>query len=359
MEPLVRRSGAVVNAVLSDMRTPPAHPTAAAVLGALVAAHALGPGPYTTEAARALFAGVAAHAVGRLPSPSGAAVGLLLGHLAHVNGWPVPRGGSAAIADAMVADITAHGGTVRTSHEVTDLRELPRARVVLLDVAPRSFLRMAGGRLPGGYRRALERFRYGPGAAKADFLVSDPIPWQAPGVGRAGTVHLGGDHREVFRAETATARGRRTEAPFVLVTDPAATDPSRQVKGKRPVWAYAHVPHGDPRNPVDLIRRRIEQFAPGFTDTVIAGRGIPAAEMEEHNPNYVGGDIGAGAMSPWQTVMRPAAVPVPYRTPLRGVYLCSSSTPPGPGVHGMPGYLAALAALRREYGVRTPPRLSP
>ena len=185
------------------------------------------------------------------------------------------------------------------------------------------------------------------------------MPWANPEVGTAGTVHLGGTQQEMFRTESATARGERTEEPFVLLVDPALTDPGRALPEKRPIWAYAHVPNGDTRDPVDMIRRRIETFAPGFTDTVLDSRGISAAQMEEYNPNYVGGDIASGAMSLRQAVLRPTAQFDPYRTPLAGVYLCSSSTPPGPGVHGMSGYLAALSALRREYGVRTAPGLSP
>lgn len=213
--------------------------------------------------------------------------------------------------------------------------------------------------MPARYRAALRRFRYGPGAAKADFLVCEPIPWAAPEVGRAGTVHLGGTQEQMFRAETETARGRGSGEPFVLLVDPAVTDPGRGAPGRRPVWAYAHVPNGDTRDPVDLVRSRVEEYAPGFGDTVIAARGMSAARLEEYNPNYVGGDIASGAMTVRQTLMRPTPRVDPYRTPLRGVYLCSASTPPGPGVHGMSGYLAALSALSREHGIRTPPGLSP
>ncbi|WP_304452942.1 NAD(P)/FAD-dependent oxidoreductase [Nocardiopsis sp. YSL2] len=360
MGPLVAHSRGVVDLVMSGQRSLPSDPAAALLLARRVLAHGFGRGPFTTEAARALFAGVAAHVVGPLPSLPGAAVAALLGHLAHTGtGWPLPRGGSATVADALAADFTAHGGVIRTGHDVGDLRDLPRARSVLLDVAPQGLLRLARGRLPAGYRRALERYRYAPGAAKADFLVGGPIPWAAPEVGTAGTVHLGGTAAEIAAAETATARGRRVAEPFVLLVDPAVADPGRARNGRRPVWAYAHVPNGDTRDPVDLVRRRIEAFAPGFSDTVIAARGVSAARMEEYNPNYVGGDISAGAMSLRQAVLRPAPRWDAHRTPLPGVYLCSASTPPGPGVHGMAGYLAALSALRRDHGVRTPPSLAP
>lgn len=359
MEPLVGRGHRVTDLFLSDQRSLP-DPVAAALVASRILPHGWGRGPFTTERARALFAGVAGHVTGPLPSLPGAAVALLLGHLAHApGGWPLPRGGSAEIADALVADLRAHGGVIHTGADVTDLRDLPPARSMLLDVAPRGFLSMAGELLPDRYRATLRRFRYGPGAAKVDFLVSAPVPWAAPEVGRAGTVHLGGTQEQMFRAETETARGRPVAEPFVLLVDLAVTDPGRGAPGRRPVWAYAHVPNGDTRDPVELVRRRVEGYAPGFGDTVIAARGMSAARLEEYDPNYVGGDIAAGAMTVRQTLMRPAPRVDPYRTPLRGVYLCSASTPPGPGAHGMSGYLAALSALSREHGIRTPPDLSP
>ncbi|WP_338117317.1 hypothetical protein [Streptomyces viridochromogenes] len=229
---------------------------------------------------------------------------------------------------------------------------------MLLDVSPKGLLALAGGRLPRAYARGLERFRYGPGAAKVDFLVSEPIPWTDPAVGRAGTVHLGGTHAEMVRQETANARGVRTGEPFVLVVDPAAVDPGRALPGKRPVWAYAHVPNGDPTDPYDLVRARIERYAPGFGDTVVAHRSVAAAAYEDYNPNYVGGDIGSGAMTLYQTIARPVPRFDPYRTPLPGVFLCSSATPPGPSVHGMSGYLSALSALRHCFGIYDAPDLA-
>jgi phytoene dehydrogenase-like protein len=197
------------------------------------------------------------------------------------------------------------------------------------------------------------------GAAKVDFLVSEPIPWSDPAVGRAGTVHLGGTHAEMVRQETLNARGVRTREPFVLLVDPAATDPGRALPGKRPVWAYAHVPNGDPTDPYELVRARIERYAPGFGDTVIDHRSVAAADYETYNPNYVGGDIGSGAMTLYQSIARPVPRIDPYRTPLPGVFLCSSATPPGPSVHGMSGCLAALSALRHRFGMRSMPNLSP
>ncbi|MFE5326091.1 phytoene desaturase family protein [Embleya sp. NPDC056575] len=358
MEPLIRRGLGVTDLLLSDLRSLPPDLIAPALLGPRVLGHFTRVNGLRTEPARALLTGVAAHAVGRLPSLPAGTVALLLGHLAHTTGWPVPHGGSARIAEALTDDLRAHGGTVFTGHRVTDLAELD-ARVVLLDTTPRGLLALAGDRLPQRHRRALDRFRYGPGAAKADFLVGEPIPWTHPDVGRAGTVHLGGTRGEILATENAAALGRAAPEPFVLVVDPAVTDPDRAVAGHRPVWAYAHVPNGDVRDPVALITRRIERYAPGFTDTVIAARGMSAAAYEAYNPNYPGGDIGAGAVTLAQSLFRPVPAWHPYRTPLPGVYLCSASTPPGPGVHGMCGHLAARAALRREFGITSTPGLAP
>ncbi|MFF4603974.1 phytoene desaturase family protein [Streptomyces sp. NPDC001339] len=361
MEPLLEHSAGVVDIILSDQRALPRDVRAASVLARHTLVHGtrLASRGFRTEEARALLTGVAAHAVGRLPSLASGAVAMLLGHLAHSSGWPLPRGGSARIAEALAADVRAHGGVFHTGQRIDDLRELGRPKAVLLDIGPKAFRRLAQGRLPAGYARSLARFRYGPGAAKADFLVSDPIPWANPDVGRAGTVHLGGSQAQMWHQETRTARGIATDEPFVLVVDPAVADPGRARPGKRPVWAYAHVPNGDPTDPLELVRSRIERYAPGFTDTVIAQRGISARDYERYNPNYVGGDISAGAMTLTQSVLRPTPRLDPYRTPLRGVYLCSASTPPGPGVHGMTGYLAARSALRREFGIRTPAPLAP
>lgn len=361
MAPLVSRSRTLVDFMLSSQRSVPTNPALMAGLAQRVLR--LGTPLYgrqfVGDEAAALFAGVAAHTIGALPSPVSAAVGLLLGHLAHGSGWPLPRGGSWRIAAALADDVVAHGGKITTGRRVADIRELRDARVVLLDIGAKEFLALGESSLPGGYRRALRSFRYGPGAAKVDFLVSEPIPWANRSVGAAGTVHLGGGARDVFRAESRVAQGKPVDEPFVLVVDPAAVDPARARDGQRPVWAYAHVPNGDPTDPVDLVTAQIERYAPGFADTVVARRGRSAASLERYNANYVGGDISAGAVTLRQTFLRPVPRWDPYRTPLRGVYLCSAATPPGPGVHGMAGYLAALSALRREFGVRQAPSLRP
>ncbi|WP_236796518.1 NAD(P)/FAD-dependent oxidoreductase [Amycolatopsis sp. GM8] len=352
MRPLVEHSQSTVDALMSGQRSVS---LAALRLPARLFTQRL----FRTEEAAAMLAGVAAHAGGRLPSLPAAGISLLLGHLAHTTGWPVPRGGSQRIANALVDDLVAHGGLIHSGQMVTDLRELAGFRAVVLDVGPRNLLDLAGSLLPSGYRRRLERYRYGPAAAKVDFLVSEPIPWTNPELRKAGTVHVGGRRAAVYASENATVQGKLSNEPFVLLSEPMVADETRGLPGKRPVWAYCHVPNGDPVDPADLIRRQIERFAPGFTDTVLASRTVNALQQNEYNPNYVGGDISAGALDLWQVVGRPVLAWNPYRTPLRGVYLCSAATPPGPGVHGMGGYYAAKTLLRDEFGIRELPSLAP
>ncbi|MBK1785817.1 phytoene desaturase family protein [Prauserella cavernicola] len=361
LEPLVRHSESIADLVLSDQRHVPPHVLAAAALAprALLQGSPLANRLFTEPTAPALLAGVAAHSLGRLPSLPGGAVAMLLGHLAHAGGWPVPKGGSQRIVDAMVADIKAHGGTIHTGTPIEDLREVASARAVLLNVSPTVLLDLAGSRLPTRYRDRLARFRYGPASAKVDFLVSEPVPWRDPEVRAAPTVHLGGGHREIAASESAVQRGRRPANPFVLVVDPTAADPDRARPGKRPLWTYCHVPNGDPVDPTEAITAQLERFAPGFRDTVLASRAITAPEFETYNRNYVGGDIAGGAVTVSQMLARPTLSVDPYATPLRGVYLCSGSTPPGPSVHGMAGYHAARNVLRKEFGIRTLPRLQP
>ena len=356
MAPLLEHSGELVELLLSDFRRPPRGSAVPLLLGPRVLGHgtALARTRFRGDLAPALLAGVAAHVVGPLPSLPGAGVALLLGHLAHAGGWPLPEGGSVSIARALADDLRAHGGTIRTGVRISSLKEVGPARVVLADLGPREFLRVAGPDLPPRYARALAALRYGPGASKADFLLSERVPWTHPELHRAGTLHLGGTQGEVFAQETRNARGAASDRPFVLVVDPIAADPGRGRPGAYPLWAYAHVPNGSPDDAAEAITARIEEYAPGFRDTVLARRSLPATELERYNANYTGGDISAGAMTLRQSVLRPAPRWDPYRTPLPGTYLCSASTPPGPGVHGMAGYLAARSALRRELGIRIP-----
>jgi phytoene dehydrogenase-like protein len=350
---------ALPDAVLSSMRRPPRYSRALAAYGR----EGLRPAVavvrrFRTDEARGLFAGVAAHAMIPLDEPPTAGVGLLLLALAHIVGWPVVAGGSARLTDAMIEIVTAAGGEVETGRWVRSLAELPPARATLLDVTPRALLALAGDALPARYRDALARFRYGPGICKADFALSGPVPWRDEAVRRAGTVHLGGTFAEVAVSESEVARGRHPESPYVLVVQAGVADPGRAPRGQQALWAYCHVPAGSTVDMTARIEAQIERFAPGFRDLVLARHTITAAQEEAANPNYVGGDIAAGMQTVRQVVARPVARWNPYRTPLRGIYLCSSSTPPGPGVHGRCGELAALTALRDVFGIRRPPDLA-
>lgn len=314
---------------------------------------------FQEESAPALLTGVAAHTILRQPSIAAAGAGLALAAYAHAGGWPIPVGGSQAISDAMAEDLRAHGGDLIVEHEVTTLEELPPATVTVLDVTPKAFVRMAGAAMPARYRRALERFRYGDGVAKVDFALSAPVPWTHPELRRAGTVHVGGTRAEMADAENAVHRGRLPERPYVLVSQPTLFDASRAPSGAHTLWTYTHVPAGSAVDRLEAVTQRIERFAPGFRDTIIAVSSRTARDVERHNPNYPGGDIAAGAPTLWQLVRRPVLSPVPWRTPIPGVYLASASAAPGPGVTGLPGWFAALSALRHDFGITTPPDLSP
>ena len=300
---------------------------------------------FSGDEAPALLTGVSAHTIRALPSLATAGAGLTLATYAHADGWPIPVGGSGAIVTAMVDDLVAHGGEIVTSTEVRRLSELPPARVVLLDLTPRALLRLAEGELPAGYARRLAAFRYGNAVAKVDFALSDPVPWQARGLSAAGTVHVGGTRAMIRRAENTVARGRHAEEPYVLVSQPSGIDPSRAPAGRHTLWAYTHVPRGSTVDQTEAIVRQIERYAPGFRDTILASASRTATEVEQHNPNYVGGDIGGGANDLRQLVGRPRFATDPYATGVPGIYLCSSSTPPGAGTHGMCGYRAATRAL--------------
>jgi phytoene dehydrogenase-like protein len=343
--PLVAGADRITAAVLAPLRSVPADPgvlrfALEGLLPASVLARAL-----RTEEARAIVAGASAHSVLPLNRAATGGYGLLLAAIAHWRGWPVVEGGSARIAEALVAELAALGGTVVTGQPVTGLGELPPARVTLLDVTPRQLAIMAGDRLPPGYTRALQRFRYGPGVCKVDWALAGPVPWAAHACRRAATVHVGGTFAEVAQAEADVAAGRHPQRPFCIVAQPGVVDPSRAPAGRHALWGYCHVPPGSPADLADRIEGQIERFAPGFRDLVIARSVRTAADAEGHNPNQIGGDIGGGAGTLRQTVLRPTARWNPYRTPLPGVYLCSSSTPPGGGVHGMCGAWAARTAL--------------
>ncbi|MFI7700732.1 phytoene desaturase family protein [Nonomuraea sp. NPDC049480] len=295
---------------------------------------------FRTVEGRALIAGMAAHSILDLRSPVTAGYGLLLASLAHLVGWPLVRGGSQVLADALVAELRSLGGEAVTGHRVRRLAELD-APIVVLDVTPRQFLAMAD--LPAGYRRRLQRFRYGPGVFKLDWALDGPVPWRDPAVAGAGTVHLGGTLEEIALSEAEMAAGRHSPRPYVLLVQPYAADPAR---GGHTLWAYCHVPHGSTVDMTEAIENQIERYAPGFRDRVLARHAMGPAELEAGNPNLVGGDIGGGMAGLLQFVNRPVWSPAPWRTPLPGVFLCSASTPPGASVHGMGGWQAARLAVR-------------
>jgi phytoene dehydrogenase-like protein len=326
----------------------PCRPFALAEFGlrALWPAQTLARGLFHTVEAQALFAGLAAHAIQPLAWPLTASFGLVLGILAHAAGWPMPVGGSQAIAAALVAHLAGLGGEVVTGHEVRSLAELPPARAVLLDVTPRQVVALAGDRLPPAYRRRLLGYRYGPGVCKVDYALDEPVPWRDPRCAQAGTIHLGGTLAEIAAGEQSVWQGRHPARPFVLVAQPSRFDATRAPAGKHTLWAYCHVPNGSTLDVSAAIDAQIERFAPGFRDSMLARCVYTAADLARHNPNYIGGDINGGVQDWRQLWTRPAPRWNPYTTPLPGLYLCSSSTPPGGGVHGMCGYHAARTALR-------------
>jgi phytoene dehydrogenase-like protein len=358
--PMADHMDEICQAILAPLRRPPAHPLVLAGYGR----HAVLPAAtvvrrWRTQEARAIMAGAAAHAMMPLTAVPTAGIGLMLTGLAHAVGWPVVAGGSARITDVMADALIAAGGTIQTGQWVRSLSELPSASTVLLDVSPRTLALLAGDRLPVRYRAALRRFQYGPGVCKVDFALSGPVPWINQDCRRAGTLHLGGPFEQVAAAEAEVAAGKHPQEPYVLVVQPGVADPSRAPAGRQTLWTYCHVPAGSDVDMTGRIEAQIERFAPGFRDLVMARAVRTAAGEETRNPNYVGGDIGVGMQTLRQTVLRPVARWNPYRTPIRGVYLCSSATPPVPGVHGRCGELAALTALRDMFGIRELPDISP
>ena len=344
-EPIVSDWPRLESLVLGPLRVP-RHPFAAARFGldALRSATSLARRTFGERDARALLGGIAAH--GMLPleqRPSGG-IGLVLATLAHVAGWPIPRGGAQRIAEAMAAYLRSLGGQIVTSAPVRSIDDLPSARAILCDLSPRPFLRIAGHRFPDRYRRQLERFRYGMGVFKIDWALDAAIPWRAPACGRAATVHVGGTVEEIAASERDAWSGRTSDRPFVLLTQPSLFDATRAPAGKHTAWAYCHVPAGSTTDMVDRVESQVERFAPGFRDRVLARSVMGPADLERRNANLVGGDIAMGVTDLRQLFARPTWRW--YATPVRGLYLCSASTPPGVGVHGMCGYWAAQRALR-------------
>ena len=345
--PLIRDAEPLLEEVLAPLHVP-AHPLTLGRFGlrALLPATTVARRSLRGVKARGLFAGLAAHSMLPLERPPSAAFGLMLGLLGHAVGWPFPRGGSQALSDALASYLRSLGGEIETGRRVESLTELGQARLVLLDVTPRGLLALAGAQLPARYRRQLERYRYGPGGFKLDWALEGPIPWRADECSRAATVHLGATLEEIAASEAAPAQGKIAERPYVLLAQQSLFDPTRAPAGRHTAWAYCHVPNGSPVDMTERIESQVERFAPGFRDRILARSARGPADLERSNPNCVGGDINGGLADLRQLLTRPVVRLSPYSTPLPGVFLCSASTPPGGGVHGMCGYHAARAALR-------------
>lgn len=360
MGPLAERGDEVAQFAGSQLMRVPRHPTTALRFGLRVLEQGLPTwnARFRGDVAPAMLSGVAAHSIRPMPSPSTAAAALSLAAYAHDRGWPVPIGGSQAIVNALADDVRAHGGEIVTSIEITSLGELPKAKVVLFDVTPRALVAIAGDRISSARARRLERFRYGNAVAKVDFALDGPVPWTNPELRTAGTLHVGGTRGEIAASERDVAEGRHSANPYVLVSQPSLSDPSRAPEGKQVLWAYTHVPRGSTLDQTEAIITQLERFAPGFRDQILASSSRTALDMENYNPNYIGGDIAAGGASVAQLVARPVLSTDPWRWPGNGVYLCSSSTPPGPGVHGLAGFYAARSALRHEFGITEMPDLA-
>jgi phytoene dehydrogenase-like protein len=354
MSPVVSDWEELMNEVLRPLFHVPRHPILLAQFArrGFRSATSLAARWFHGQEGRALLAGLAGHSFLTLDQIPSAAFAVLLGMMGHAVGWPSARGGSQEITNALASLFRSLGGVIVTGYQLKSLGQLPKARVVLLDLGPRQFLRLTGEQLPGSYRRRLERFRYGPGVFKIDYALSAPIPWKARACAAAGTVHVCGDFNEVARSEREVAQGKHPDQPFVLLAQPSLFDPSRAPAGQHVAWAYCHVPSGSNADMTRQIEDQIERFAPGFRDCVLARSVADCAELERKNANLVQGTISGGLPDLRQLLARPILSPTPYRTHIRGVYLCSASTPPGAGVHGMCGYHAALAALKDCFGKR-------
>lgn len=358
--PLVQRADGITDLTQHQLIRIPRDPLAAVAYGARTLEQG---GPwwnlrFSEELAPAMVTGVSGHSIGILPGLATAGAGLLLGAHAHARGWPVPVGGSQSIADAMAADLLDHGGEIVLDSPVSSVAEARAdsgAKVVLLDVSAAGLAELGGTELPSGYLRRISSFRYGNAVSKVDFALAQPVPWANPELAAAPTVHLGGTRAHMARSAAEVAAGSHPKDPFVLVSQPSTMDPSRAPSGRHVLWTYTHVPSGSTVDMTDAVVARIEQFAPGFRDVILATHAITAHGYSQYDPNYVGGDFAAGAITVRQLLKRPVVSPDPWRTPARGVYLCSSSTPPGPSVHGLCGWYAARSALKNEFGLAPPP----
>jgi phytoene dehydrogenase-like protein len=351
MRPLVRNWEKLVVELLQPMLHLPKHPVTLARFGvpAICPAIFVAKILFKNESARALFGGIAAHSFLPLEAPVSSAFALVLGIAGHSVGWPIPRGGSQRIANALANYLRELGGKIEVNRRVDSLNDLPKSLAVLLDVSAWEFLRLASEQLPSPYRHRLEWFRHAPGVFKIDCALSEPIPWKADHCRRAGTIHLGGTIEEIAAAERDVSLGKIPERPFVLIAQQSLFDETRAPRGQHTLWAYCHIPFDCKVDVTDRIESQIERFAPGFRDCILACHKMGPADLERSNPNLTGGDINGGAANLAQLLARPVLSPKPYRTPLPGVYLCSASTPPGGGVHGMCGYHAARLALREIF----------
>jgi len=356
MKPLVRDWEKLAPEFLQPMLHVPRYPFALGRFGirAICPATWLTKALFKNESTRALMAGIAAHSFLRLESPVSSAFALVLGTAGHAVGWPIPRRGSQSIGNALANYFLELGGKIEIGRRIENLNQLPKSRITFFDTTVWQFARVAGDRLPNRYRGRLENFKHAPGIFKIDYALSSPIPWKAEECRRGGTVHLGGTIDQIANAERDVARGKVPERPFLLVAQQSLLDESRAPRGQHTLWAYCHVPFGCKIDMSEQIESQIERFAPGFRDCILARHQMSAVDLEKSNPNLAGGDINGGAANLAQLIARPVLSPTPYRTPLHGVYLCSSSTPPGGGVHGMCGYHAARAALRDIFDKRLP-----
>jgi phytoene dehydrogenase-like protein len=353
MEPFTRNAEALFDEILRPIRIVPRHPLLMARFGlaGLQPATRLAR-RFRTARAQALFAGCAAHSFVPLTAPGSASFGLALALAGHATGWPAAKGGSKAITEALASYLRSLGGEIRTGHPVRSLSDVPQSNAVLFDVTPRQLADIAGDALPPRYVRKLRRFQYGPGVFKVDWALSGPIPWKAKDCFRAATVHLGPSLDDIAHHEDLIWKGRVSETPFTLVAQQSLFDPTRAPEGKHTGWAYCHVPNGSTEDLTEKIERQIERFAPGFRDLILAKHTFNTAQYQDHDANFIGGDIAGGANNLTQFITRPFPSFDPYATPNRRLYLCSSSTPPGGGVHGMCGYWAAQSALKRSLSSR-------
>ena len=345
VEPMVRQD--LVDGLLSPFGLPRA-PVALARYGmvGVRSADQVGRSRFRTDEAQGLFAGLAAHSILSLKAPTTAGYGLMLGILGHLVGWPMARGGSSSIASSLVSLLESYGGKVECDRPISSLQDLPSARATLFDVGPRQLISICGDRMPSRYRRRLERFRYGPGVWKVDWALDGPVPWTNASVAQSATVHLGATLPEIVDAEEQVQQGGHPERPYVLFVQSSLFDRTRVPYGGETAWAYCHVPNGSTVDMTNRIEAQIERFAPGFRDRITARHVMGPSAMEAHDANYIGGDINGGMADLRQFIGRPTLSPVPWKTPMEGIYLCSSSTPPGGGVHGMCGLHAARAVLR-------------